>query len=128
MRLLTDENISNSVCEFLEARGHEVFRAADLFRGSADEVLAVAGDALNAYIVTRDYHDFEKITSRRAPQGTRAQLRRLSVIYFKCNGPSDKVRVEQAIELIEGEHRRQLTQRDKRVFIEIQQHQFVIKR
>lgn len=128
MRLLTDENIPNSVCEFFASRGHEIYRVVDLFSGSADEVIAVTGDQLNALIATRNYHDFEKITSRRAPGGTRSSLRKLSVIYFKCNGPSDRVRAEQAIELIETEHKRQLTQRDKRVFFEIQQTQFVIKR
>jgi predicted nuclease of predicted toxin-antitoxin system len=76
MLLLIDENVPNSVAEFLAERGHDVRFVRDLFpAGTPDPVIATIGDRLSAVVVTWD-RDFERLV-KRIPEGNRARFRRL---------------------------------------------------
>lgn len=51
MLLLIDENVPNSVAEFLAERGHDVRLVRDLFpAGIPDPVIATIGDRLSALV------------------------------------------------------------------------------
>jgi predicted nuclease of predicted toxin-antitoxin system len=93
MLLLIDENVPNSVAEFLASRGHDVRFVRDLFpAGTPDPVIATIGDRLAAIVVTWD-RDFEDLV-KRIPEGNRARFRRLGRLSFRCN----EVRGRQLIE------------------------------
>ena len=101
-------------------RGHEVIHALDLFLpGEKDEVLAAVANRERAIVVTWNARDFKKITARRAPAGTRATLRNLGLIVFRCKEPRGRDRLEASIDIIEFEHERSQRHRDGRIFVEI---------
>jgi hypothetical protein len=75
IRFLLDENVSNSVIDILEARGHEVLLARDVFAaGTPDRMLAVLTAHESLVVVTHD-RDFRAI-SKLLPEETRSRFRR----------------------------------------------------
>jgi hypothetical protein len=75
IRFLLDENVSNSVIEVLEARGHEVYLARDVFAaGTPDRMLAVLTAHESLVVVTHD-RDFRAI-SKLLPEESRSKFRR----------------------------------------------------
>lgn len=61
IRFLLDENVSKTVVDVLEARGHSVIRAQDVFdAGTSDVVLAVLIAHESMVIITHD-RDFRRI-------------------------------------------------------------------
>ena len=100
MLLLIDENVPNSVAEFLALRGHDVRFVRDLFPGGiADPVIATIGDKLSAIVVTWD-RDFETLVSR-IPKGNRARFRSLGRISFRCNEVKGRALIERWLPYIE---------------------------
>ncbi len=89
----------------------------------------MAGNDLGAVLVTRNYKDFKEVTSRRLPKGSRTKMRNLGVVSLECNETkaSELARVKHSLELIELEHNRRLTAKDRRLFIEIKQHSVTIQ-
>jgi hypothetical protein len=120
IRFLVDEDAPVSVSEFLQARGHEVQHVTLLssLRGTPDHVLAAIGNQQGAVLVTWNYRDFKRITSRRSKGAEK--LRKLHVISFKKAPHSwGRTRLEQLIELIEFEYEHQSRKSDLRVFMQI---------
>jgi predicted nuclease of predicted toxin-antitoxin system len=59
VRLLIDEDVPQSVVDFLQERGHEAILVREiLLPGAADPVIAAIGDELEAIIVTWNQKDF----------------------------------------------------------------------
>jgi predicted nuclease of predicted toxin-antitoxin system len=119
MLLLIDENVPESVTTFLRERGHDVRHVRDLFLpGTPDPVIASGADRIGAIVVTWNHRDFKKLAAR-VPKGGAAALRRLGRINCRCPEPQGRARVEQVIDVIEGEYERAQMRRDKRLLIEI---------
>lgn len=119
MLLLIDENVPQSVADFLEARGHDVKYVRDLFpNGTPDPVIAAIGDKLSAVIVTWD-RDFKSIASR-VPQGNVTKFRNLGRISFSCDYAAGRVQVEKYIDHIEFHYERCRRNPDLRMIVEVQ--------
>lgn len=113
MRLIFDQNVPESVVEFLGGRGHEVLRARDLLLAQApDEVLAAVGDRNEAIVVSWD-KDF-KVLASKMPSGTKTRFRKLGRSNFQCKESQGKKRLEQVIELVDFAYARSQQQPDKR--------------
>jgi predicted nuclease of predicted toxin-antitoxin system len=120
MLLLIDENVPNSVAEFLAARGHDVRFVRDLFpAGTPDPVIATIGDRLAAIVVTWD-RDFEDLV-KRIPEGNRAKFRRLGRLSFRCNEVRGRQLIEKWIELVEFHYQQALRHGDFRMIVQIQE-------
>jgi predicted nuclease of predicted toxin-antitoxin system len=118
MLLLIDENVPNSVAEFLRDRGHDVRLVRDLFpSGTPDPVIAKVGDELEAIVVTWD-RDFKRLAAR-VPEGSRQRFRRLGRISFRCSEARGRARIEECIEAIEFAYVQVQKRRDKRLLAEI---------
>jgi len=63
MRLLVDENMSNSVAADLRGRGHDVFAVKESMRGADDSAILAAAQAGLRVIVTQD-KDFGELAFR----------------------------------------------------------------
>lgn len=127
MLLLIDENVPNSVADYLRDRGHDVRLVRDLFpAGTPDPVIAALGDELRAIVVTWD-PDFRRIAAR-VPVGERQRFRRLGRISFRCNEASGKRRIEELIDSIEFEYDLVQKRGDKRLLVEITETTFRVIR
>jgi predicted nuclease of predicted toxin-antitoxin system len=127
MLRLIDENVPDSVTSFLRDRGHEVRLVREEFpAGTPDPVIAKVGDELAAIVVTWD-KDFRRLAAR-VPEGSRARLRRLGRISFRCNEANGRRRVEELIEWIEFEFAQVQKRRDNRLLIEIGETSFRVVR
>ncbi|MGI8857692.1 MAG: DUF5615 family PIN-like protein [Thermomicrobiales bacterium] len=127
MLLLVDENVPDSVSNFLRSRGHDVRLVRDLFpRGIPDPVIAARGNEFSAIVVTVD-KDFESIV-RRIPEGNRNRFRNLGRISLRCSEVRAKKRVEELIESIEFEFVQAQRRRDQRLIIEITETSFRVVR
>jgi predicted nuclease of predicted toxin-antitoxin system len=120
MLLLIDENVPNSVAEFLAARGHDVRFVRDLFpSGTPDPVIATIGDRLAAIVVTWD-RDFEDLV-KRIPEGNRAKFRRLGRLSFRCNEVRGRELIEKWIESVEFHYQQAMRRGDFRMIVQIQE-------
>jgi predicted nuclease of predicted toxin-antitoxin system len=87
MRLLLDENVQQSIADFLRSRGHEIHLVREaLAPGTSDSDLSRVGDLLGLIVVTWD-RDLKRL-AKRAPRGERQKYRRLGRISLRCNHPS----------------------------------------
>src|SRR4029079_10197864 len=97
MRLLLDENVPNSVGEFLEARGHHVDLVRDsLGQMTPDEVIAWVGNNLSAIVVTID-KDFRQLIQR-VPTGGRRKFQNLGRVSLRCRESRALARFQEFIE------------------------------
>ena len=120
MLLLIDENVPQSVAEFLARRGHEVRYVQKLFpRGTPDPVIAAMGDRLSAIIVTWD-RDFKSLI-KRIPEGNRAKFRSAGRISFSCNEAHGRRLIERWIAMIELHYAQAAEQSDTRMIVQIQE-------
>jgi predicted nuclease of predicted toxin-antitoxin system len=127
MRLLIDENVPDSVSEFLASRGHEVELVRERFgQMTPDQYIAWVGDSLSVIVVTID-KDFRQMVSR-IPHATQRRFRRLGRISLRVRESQALGRVREFIEEIEAEHARVEARRDRRLIIEITQTGFRIVR
>ena len=125
MLLLIDENVPNSVAEFLKGRGHDVRFVRDLFpAGTPDPVIATIGDRLSAIVVTWD-RDFEDLV-KRIPEGNRAKFRRLGRLSFRCNEVRGRHLIEKWIESVEFHYAQALRHGDFRMIVQIQENAFKV--
>jgi predicted nuclease of predicted toxin-antitoxin system len=110
MRLLVDENVQDSVAEFLRSRGHEVYLVREVLApGTPDSALSKLGESLELIVVTWD-RDLRAL-AKRAPRGERQKYRRLGRISLRCSQARALSRIQQVIESIEFEYRQTLKQR-----------------
>ena len=127
MRLLLDENVQQSIADFLRSRGHEIHLVREaLAPGTSDSDLSRVGDLLGLIVVTWD-RDLKRL-AKRAPRGERQKYRRLGRISLRCNQARALSRVQQVIESIEFEYEQTQKHSDKRLFIEITETSFIVVR
>lgn len=111
--------MTESVCKFLEERGHEVIRAKKTIpEGTEDPVVAKVSQDLEAILLTDD-SDYKAIISRR-PDGQKARFRKLSRVHLKCRHSIAVDRLAAAITLIEFEYEIAQSRSDKRMIIDVQ--------
>jgi predicted nuclease of predicted toxin-antitoxin system len=123
MLLLVDENVPESVAEFLSSRGHEVRHVRDVLpAGTPDPVIAAVGDRMGAVVVSWD-KDFERLI-RRIPVGKKTAFKRLGRISFKCDYPNGRRLIEKWIDHIELHYERARVDQDVRMIVEIQENAF----
>lgn len=94
--------MTESVCKFLEARGHKVIRLAEkLPPDSEDPIVAAYAQRKDAVLLSFD-RDFESIATR-LPKGAKRRFSKLSRIAMFLKRPTAHVRIAAAISLIEFE-------------------------
>lgn len=95
IRFLVDENVPQSVADYLTSRGHHVRYVRDEFgKRTPDPLISVIGDNLDFFVVTWD-KDFKKLASR---------MRRLGRLTFRCSEVEGAALCEKFIEHIEFHH------------------------
>jgi predicted nuclease of predicted toxin-antitoxin system len=118
MRFMLDENVANSVSEFLKAGGFEVEYIRSLVpTGSVDPLVAFVAEDHHAILVSHD-GDFQKIAPR-IPDGQRRRFRELSRISLRCQEFRAAERLEKALSLIHAEFQLAQGNRDKRMHLTI---------
>jgi predicted nuclease of predicted toxin-antitoxin system len=118
MRFMLDENVANSVSEFLRAGGFEVkYIRALVPTGSVDPLVAFVAEDHHAILVSHD-GDFQKIAPR-IPDGQRRRFRELSRISLRCSEFQAAARLAKALSLIEAEFQIAQDSRDKRMHLTI---------
>lgn len=113
--------MTESVCKFLEARGHKVVRLAEkLAPDSPDPIVQAHAVRKNAVLLSFD-GDFNNIAPR-LPKAARKRFKKLSRIHMAVPGPTAHVRMAAAIALIEFEWAQSAKREDdgRRIFIVIQ--------
>lgn len=113
--------MTESVCKFLEARGHKVVRLAEkLPINSPDPIVQAHAVRKNAVLISFD-GDFNNI-SQRLPKGARKRFSKLSRIHMAVKGPTAHVRIAAAMALIEFEWAESAKRNDdaRRIFIVVQ--------
>ena len=104
MTVLIDECVPHSVAAVFKARGHTVYFVTELLLAQApDPLIAVAGNRLEAIVVTWNHKDFKTLTAR-VPQGNVTKFRKLGRISFRMNEAKGARRAEELIEWIEFEY------------------------
>ena len=97
---LADNNMEESVVEFLLMRGHDVIRVRDVMASnSTDPVVAEAAMQGNRVLLSwdKDFHHQRFLSER---------FRLLSRIGFSCRHREAVVRLKSVIALVESEHQR----------------------
>jgi predicted nuclease of predicted toxin-antitoxin system len=118
MPLLCDENLPQSVANYLTERGHNVSYVRDLFLGGTPDAIIAAVADKNGWIVVTCDRDYRQIAAR-IPKGGKAALKRMGRISLRCHPAHAVLKTQEHIELIEFEYGRRLSQKDKRLIVEI---------
>lgn len=110
--------MAESVCRFLEERGHEVTRLSQVLpTDTPDPIVAkVAQDA--GMILISDDQDFKQVAGRKLT-AHKPRFRKLSRINMKCKHAVAVKRLAAAMTLIEFEYEIAQARPDKRMIIEI---------
>jgi predicted nuclease of predicted toxin-antitoxin system len=128
MTLLIDECVPHSVARVFEERGHTVILVTErLGAQSPDPLIAVAGDRLEAIVVTWNHKDF-KTLSARIPQDNVIKFRKLGRISFRVNESRGAHRARELIEWIEFEYAQVQKRADKRLLVEVTESTFRVIR
>ena len=115
---MLDENIANSVSEFLKSNEFDVEYVRDLIpTGSVDPLVAFIAEDHHAILVSHD-GDFQKIAPR-IPDGQKRRFRGLNRIWLRCSEYQASVRLERAMSLISDEFRIAQESRDRRMHLTI---------
>jgi predicted nuclease of predicted toxin-antitoxin system len=94
---LVDENVPESIAEFLRVRGHRVLSARDeLASGAPDPVIMASADAVGAVVVTWNRKHFKRLAG-----GAARRYERAGLLCFSCREPDGRSRLEEEIEMIE---------------------------
>ena len=116
MRFFSDHCVAESVCKFLESRGHEVMRLREyLPTDSPDPLVAKVAQESDAVLVSHD-GDFKAIAPR-VPKGAKQRFRRLSRIHMNVESNQALNRITAAIEFVEFEWDGAQQRDDKRLHI-----------
>ena len=127
MLLLIDENVPAQVTEVFRDRGHTVELVTDvLASATADQVIAIYGDATAAIVVTWNQKDFRKLAARVSEPGTR-YLRRLGRISFRMREPEGRKRLLEVMRWIEMHYEDAERQSDKRLLLEVTRTTFTVR-
>lgn len=128
MRFLIDENVPDSVADFLRQRGHEVELVRDvLLRGSPDQLVVFTASLQESIVVTLD-RDFKSLIQR-MPEGSRGTVRyRTGRISLRCNPVVARQRIETLIERIEFEYELAQREDDPRLIVEISETTYRVNR
>lgn len=119
MPLLIDEDVPDSVAQFLRERGHHVRYVREVAgRGTPDPVVAKIGDLAEAIIVTWNQKDFRRLATR-IPEDNVQHFRHLGRISFTCAHSKGRARIEEVIDIIEMHFQIARSRRD-RLLIEVQ--------
>jgi hypothetical protein len=94
---------------------------------TADPLVAVAGNRLEAIVITWNHKDFKTMTAR-VPPGNVMRFRRLGRISFRMNEVRGARRAEELIEWIEFEYGQVQKRKDRRLLIEIAETRFNVLR
>ncbi len=110
--------MAESVCKFLEGRGHTVIRLRDVIpTDSPDPIVARVAQDQDAILLSHD-GDFKKIAPRIA-KGERRRFNKLSKVHLNCEQARGAERLAAAIGLIEFEWAGAMTRDDKRLHVSI---------
>ena len=121
MRFLIDENVPTSVSELLAKRGHEVILSREvLAEGVSDDIVAAYASANELIVVTWNAKDFIRLIGRR-PTDNHNKRRNAGLLCLTCNETRGAQRLEEVIDLIEYEHKRAGSRKDRRVIIDVGQ-------
>jgi predicted nuclease of predicted toxin-antitoxin system len=124
MTLLIDECVPHSVARVFAERGHTVvFVTQHLAAQAPDPLIAVAGDRLEAIVVTWNHKDFKTLTAR-VPHDNVIKFRKLGRISFRVNEARGAHRAHELIEWIEFEYGQVQKRNDRRLLIEIMETTF----
>src|SRR5574340_228306 len=116
IQFFTDDNVPDSVGDFLIAAGHDVTRLRDvMLRNTEDRVIEVACSRSGHVLVTHD-RDF-MATAKRLKVTRREYQTQLHRIQLRCEEPRSARRVQEAMSLIE--HEWTILQPDRPMVIEI---------
>lgn len=106
--------MAESVCKFLEARGHFVTRSRDVIPpDSPDPIVAKAAQDADAILISED-GDFRGIIQRKG-----RRFKKLSRVSLRCGSAQTANRIAAVISLIEFEFEQCQARQDKRLMIEI---------
>lgn len=110
--------MAESVCRFLEERGHEVVRLREvLATDTPDPIVAKTAQDMNAILISDD-QDFNVIAGRKATAKQR-RFKRLSRVNMRCSHAKAVERLAAAISLIEFEFEGAQSRPDKRMIIDV---------
>ncbi len=86
MRILGDQNITESLLIELENLGHEVFRLRELMRTDSPDALVAFLALQEAFVLVTHDKDFRRINEL-IPRGYRAKVKNSGCIVFRVEGP-----------------------------------------
>jgi predicted nuclease of predicted toxin-antitoxin system len=116
--LFLDESVPDSVGAVFTAAGHEVFLLREnLARGSPDQLVCAIAEVNGCILVAID-GDMKHLAKRHGVGAGR--YKKLSLIKLSCFEPNAASRVQAAMSLIEHEWMIGSKNKDRRIFIEIQ--------
>ena len=119
MLFITDEDVPNSVGQFLAKRGHEVLLVREYFLpATEDSVIARGASDRNAVIVTWNTRHFKALAKRRRKNG-RLNYPGMSVLAFRCPHVRGLERLRRVIEEVEATFDIRLKRGESRVVVEI---------
>lgn len=111
--------MAESVCRFLEERGHEVVRLRSILpTDTPDPIVAKTAQDIEAILISDD-QDFNVIAGRK-PTARQRRFQRLSRVNMRCPHAKAVQRLAAAIDLIEFEYEAAQSRPDKRMIIDIQ--------
>jgi predicted nuclease of predicted toxin-antitoxin system len=111
--------VAESVCKFLEARGHEVVRLrSELATDTPDPIVAKHAQDTGTILLSDD-GDYNAIAPR-AGKPHKPRFRKLSRVNLKIKHAQSVNRLAAAITLIEFEYELAQARSDKRMIIDVQ--------
>lgn len=108
--------MAESVCEFLEQRGHVVIRSRSVIATDSTDPVVAKAAAQNDAILLSDDGDFKQLVKRRNKNRT---MKRLSRVSLRCSAAQLLTRIGAVISLIEFEFGQAQARPDKRIIIEV---------
>lgn len=129
IRFLTDEDVPDSVGDFLRGKGHHVVRVreAEMLTGSPDKVVAAAARESDHVLVTHNYKDFRRVV-RDHLESTNAKVDSLCVVELECGQVTAAQRISEELDLIVREFSRRREDPSKGVRISITRQGFRVAR
>ena len=119
MRIITDEDVPDSVGRYLSSRGHQVLLAREHFLpATPDSVIAKAASEQEATVFTFNRRHFRRLGKRRRKDG-RLSYPGMSVVSFTCSHPLALERIQQVIEEVEAMHHLRVLVRKTRLLMEV---------